>query len=117
MNDRYTDPKIEVTDSHLVVHWYYFPYGSKRIPFEAIVSVQRVNMGALTGRARVWGTANPGLWAHLDTKRARKQVAYIVGTGGSVRSYITPDDPAAFEAALGARCPVTVQDAGRSQII
>ena len=29
-------------------------------------SVRRVNMGALTHSARIWGTANPRYWASLD---------------------------------------------------
>jgi len=117
MSHDYSDRWIEVSANGLLIRWYYFPAGTKRIPFERIRSVSKVNMGALTGRGRIWGTANPGLWAHLDPGRPRKQVAFIVSTGGSVSSFITPDDPAAFESAFASHCDVAIDQGGRSALI
>lgn len=116
MSDTYRDSKIEVSDEGLLVRWYYLPFGSKRIPYGAIRRLRRVNMGAITGRARIWGTANPGYWAHLDPKRPAKRVAYLLDTGHPVRPFLTPHDPAAFERALVAH-KLTVEHGGRSVFI
>jgi hypothetical protein len=71
----------------------------------------------LTGRARLWGTANLRYWASFDPQRPRKKVAFILDTGRAVRPFLTPDDPDAFESALTAHCDVTVERRGRSIII
>lgn len=94
----YADRWITCTDEALVVRGYYIPWGSKRIPYASIRSVRRVNMGALNGRARVWGTSNPRHWAHLDPGRLRKREGLILDLGGTVQPLLTPDDP---EAVLG----------------
>jgi hypothetical protein len=117
MSQDYADSRIAVCDDGLRIGGYYFPVGvAKRVPLSAIKSVRRVNMGALTGRGRLWGTANPSLWANFDPKRPRKQVAFVIALGKSVNPFVTPDDPAAFEAALQAH-GVTVEHDGRSSLI
>jgi hypothetical protein len=63
-------------------------------------------MGAATGRARIWGTANPGLWAHLDPQRPRKRAGLILDLGRRVKPFITPDDPDAAEAAIRERAGI-----------
>lgn len=117
MSDEYRDSKIEVSDQGLTVRWYYLPFGSKRIQFEKVRSIRRVNMGVITGRGRIWGTANPGYWSHLDPKRPTKRIAYLVDTGHPVRAFLTPDDPAAFERALEAHSSLQVKHGGRSVFI
>jgi hypothetical protein len=107
MSDDYDDGSIEVSDEGLRIRHYYVPFGGKHIRYSDIRAVERVPMGALTGRARVWGTANPRYWASLDLKRPRKKTGFIVDSGGPVKSFITPDDPKRFEAALGAHVPIT----------
>jgi hypothetical protein len=113
----YKDRWITVDGTGISVRGYYFPVGSKRIPFEAIRSVSRVNMGALTGKARIWGTANLSYWASLDPGRPRKQIAFLVDNGKPVKPFLTPDDPQAFEAALSSHGQVTAQHGGRSVLI
>ncbi|MER6980745.1 hypothetical protein [Streptomyces carpinensis] len=54
-------------------------------------------MSALTGRGRIWGTANPRYWASLDPRRPRKQAGLILDLGRFVRPFITPDDAEAVE--------------------
>jgi hypothetical protein len=98
----YEDRWIRCTPEAIEVRGYYFPWGTKHIPYGSIRLIQRVNLGALTGRARLWGTANPGRWASFDPGRARKRVGFDLGLGGSVDPLITPDDPDAFETALRA---------------
>lgn len=100
----YHDAWIECTDTEVRIRGYYFPWGTKHIPYATIRGVQRVRMGALTGRGRVWGTANPRYWAGLDPQRGRKQIAFVLDLGRRVRPFLTPDDPETFATVLCGRC-------------
>jgi hypothetical protein len=51
-------------------------------------------MGVLNGTGRIWGTASPRYWAHLDPHRPWKRVALVVDVGERMQPFITPDDPA-----------------------
>lgn len=82
---------------------YYFPWGTKRIPYSTIRGVQRVEMSAATGRGRIWGTANPRYWANLDVTRPRKTAGLILDVGKLVKPFITPDNPATAEATIRER--------------
>jgi hypothetical protein len=108
--DEYADPRIEADASGLRIRHYYLPFGDKRIPWESIRSVGRVKVGALRGRLRIWGTANPRYWANLDPSRPKKKVGFVLDLGRGVRPFITPDDPAAFEAALSAHSEAPIED-------
>jgi hypothetical protein len=103
MSDGYRDRWIECLPDHIRVRGYYFPWGSKHIPYGSIRSLRRVGIGTLTGKGRIWGTANPHYWANLDPGRPGKDVGFILDLGGFVRPFITPDDPDAFEATVRAR--------------
>lgn len=96
----YQDRSIAVTDDALTIRGYYFPGTVKRIALGTIRSVRRAELSALRGRGRIWGTANPGYWANFDPGRPGKSVAFLVDRGKAVKPFVTPDDPAAFEAAL-----------------
>jgi len=96
----YRDRWIECTAEGIRIRGYYFPWGTKHIPYQAIRSVRRVTMSGLTGRGRIWGTANPRYWASLDPGRLRKSTGLILELGRRVRPFITPDDPDAVEAAI-----------------
>ena len=90
MDSTYVDASIECAPDRLRIHGYYFPWGTKSIPYTSIRGVRRVKIGALTGRARVWGTANPRYWANLDLARPKKTEGLILDLGGYVRPFITP---------------------------
>ena len=115
----YEDRWIRCTPEAIEVRGYYFPWGTKHIPYGSIRSIQRVNLGALTGRARLWCTAHPGRWASLDPGRARKKVGFDLQLGGPVKPLITPDDPNAFETAVRAHVDPGVLATGgrRSSIV
>jgi hypothetical protein len=112
MSTQYRDRWIELNERELVIRGYYFPWGTKRIPYDAMRHVARVSLGALNGRARIWGTANPRVWASLDPGRPRKRVGFLIGCGRTVTPLITPDDPDAAEAALRANLTDGVVAAG-----
>lgn len=113
----YRDRWITCDDEGVQVRAYYFPWGTKRIAYSAIRSVRRISIGAFTGRGRIWGTANPRYWASLDPGRLRKAVGFIVDLGAPVRPFLTPDDPAAFEAELRKHVPPGTITEGSGTII
>ena len=106
----YSDPRIESDADGLRIKHYYLPVGDKSIRWAAIRSIGRVDVGLLRGRLRIWGTANPRYWANLDPGRPRKKVGFVLDLGARVQPFVTPDDPAAFEAALRAHTGAPIED-------
>jgi hypothetical protein len=103
MRSEYKDRWIECTSDVIKIHGYYFPWGTKHIRYSSIRAMKRVDIGAFTGKWRIWGTANPRYWASLDPGRPTKKVGFILDLGRLVRPFVTPDDPDAFEAAVRAQ--------------
>jgi hypothetical protein len=113
--DTYTDPRIRCTDTGIEVRGYYFPWGTKHIPYGSVHGIERFDLSAARGRGRIWGTANPGYWANLDPGRPRKSTALILDLGTRVKPFLTPDDPGAMEAVVRRRAglgPAAVDDGG-----
>ena len=103
MADLYRDKGIVCDDQGLTINAYYFPVGSKFVAYEKIRGLRRVELNAMRGRARIWGTANMKYWANLDTKRMHKTTGLIVDVGASVSPFITPDDTDAVESIIRQR--------------
>ncbi|MGI8712869.1 MAG: hypothetical protein ACR2NR_06755 [Solirubrobacteraceae bacterium] len=110
----YRDGWIQCTPEGIQIRGYYFPWGTKHIPYGSIRSIRRVELSALRGRGRIWGTANPRYWAGLDPKRPSKQVGLILDLGRSVAPLLTPDDPDALEDAIREHSHVTVGHNGEA---
>jgi hypothetical protein len=102
VSDEYHDTRITCSAERITIHGYYIPWGSKHIRYDAIRLMQRVKLGPLTGRARLWGTSNPTRWANFDHRRPFKTVGFDLDVGATVRPLLTPDDPDAFEHAVRA---------------
>jgi hypothetical protein len=102
--DDYVDQRVQCVASGVCIRGYYFPWGTKRIAYDAIKGVRSVDIAAFTGRARIWGTANPGYWANFDPQRTKKKVALILDLGKNVKPFLTPDDPDAVEKLIRERC-------------
>lgn len=100
MSSQAGDRWIKVTPTGIDIRGYYFPWGTKHVPYSKIKGVRRVEMTAFTGRGRIWGTANPRYWASLDPQRPSKTVGLILDLGRFVHPFITPDDPDAVESAI-----------------
>jgi hypothetical protein len=100
MNTIYHDHWIDCTADEVVIRGYYFPWGTKHIPYSSIRQVRRVPIGTFTGKGRIWGSTTLRYWASLDPSRPRKTEALILDTGATVLPFITPDDPAAVAAAI-----------------
>ncbi len=98
MSDVYHDAKIECNDGAVVIRGYYFPWGgAKTVPYSSIKDLKRVDLGLARGRARIWGTANPSLWANFDPGRLKKTTGFVIELGKRVQPFVTPDDPNEFE--------------------
>lgn len=114
----YHDRWITCDERGIAIRGYYIPWGTKHIPWARLRGVRRVTMGSLTGRARIWGTANPRYWASLDPGRSRKRVALLLDTGGPVKSFVTPEDPAAMLDAIHAHAgEQALTGTGRAPIV
>jgi hypothetical protein len=99
----YRDRWIECTAERLIVRGYYFPLGlPKAIHYSKILGVERFPISTWTGRWRIWGTASPRYWAHLDPGRPRKTIGLVLHMKGFVRPWITPDDPDLVAAIISA---------------
>jgi hypothetical protein len=100
----YDDGRIRCDEQGLVIRWYY-PWGSKRIPYTAVRGVEQLS---LTGnnairRWRIWGSGDFVHWWNFDRSRTHKTIALVLDLGGRVRPTITPDDPQAVEGILKAK--------------
>lgn len=104
--ETYRDRWISCTGDGIQVRGYYFPWGTKRIPYGSIRGMRKVTMSTLRGNARIWGTANFKYWANLDPRRPTKSVAFIMDLGRGMSPFLTPDDPEAFERVVRARTSI-----------
>lgn len=73
MDALYKDRWIECTADAVLIHGYYFPWGTKRVPYQSIREVRRAPIGTFTGRGRIWGSTTLRYWASLDPGRPGKK--------------------------------------------
>ena len=99
--DQYRDGRIECTDREIHVRGYYFPWGTKSIPYTSIRSLDRFNMTAIRGKGRIWGSRDFRHWANLDPRRPQK--SFFVDLGARIVPSLAPDDPDAFERIVRSR--------------
>jgi hypothetical protein len=99
----YRDRFIECTEDEVVIHWYYFPWGTKRVPYSAVKSFSEVPLSAFRGKGRIWGTGNFRYWASLDPRRPKKSAGLILDLGKSISPFITPDDADAVAEIISSR--------------
>ena len=92
MSVLYEDYYIICDDDALTINWYYFPLGSKRIPYQSIRNVQEEKIDFWTGAGRIWGMGISPHWFHLDPNRPKKTKCIIIDDGEWVKSVITPDN-------------------------
>ncbi|MGH3502360.1 MAG: hypothetical protein ACRDQA_15950 [Nocardioidaceae bacterium] len=92
----YDDGRVACTQDELLIRRYYFPVGSKRVPYEKIREVR----SCPASKGRMWGSNDFVHWYNLDPHRAHKETGLIIDTGRPVKPVITPDDPDKVLAAL-----------------
>ena len=111
MTDLYRDQWITCTADAVLIKAYYFPWGTKRVPYSAIREIRRVPMtGVMSGKGRIWGSTTLRYWASLDPGRPGKNTALILDTGGRILPFITPDDPDRVIAVISENGKVPVVD-------
>ena len=104
MTETYDDGTIVCGSDRLEIHSYYFPFGTKSVPYTQIKGLQRIEIqGLMSGRWRIWGTGNPRYWANLDTKRPSKKTGFVVDLGRRGNPIVTPDRPDEFESVVRSR--------------
>jgi hypothetical protein len=113
----YSDRWISCDEQAITVRAHYFPWGSKRIAYGKIRSAVVVPIAVLSGKARIWGTANPTLWASLDPRRSAKSRALILDIGSRIRPFLTPDDVDAVAQIIDRNTGVTVSRQDRGAIV
>ena len=98
----YDDGRISCDQSGIRIGWYY-PWGAKRIPYEAIKGVEHLPLDGLNKvrRWRIWGSGDFVHWWNLDPRRIHKEVALVLDVGRRIRPTVTPDDPQAVERIVG----------------
>jgi hypothetical protein len=98
----YQDEQVSCSDAGLAIKHYYFPVGTKRIPYTSIHSVERMELTGLraASRWRIWGSGDFMHWWNLDPTRPSKRVALVLDVGRRICPTITPDDPDAVEQIL-----------------
>ena len=99
---KYDDGRIRCDDQGLQIGWYYL-WGTRTIPYEAIRAATTFPLSKVRGRWRLWGSGDLVHWFNLDAGRPHKDVGIELDLGGRVRPCITPDDPDAVARILAAR--------------
>lgn len=95
----YDDGRIICDDDGLEIRWYYL-WGHKRIPYDALKAVTRRELTGARGRWRIWGSSDLRHWYNLDRTRPQKQWALDLTTGRWFVPVITPDHPDEVESLL-----------------
>ena len=88
----YDDGAIRCDDDGITVRWYY-PWGSRQIPYSSIRGVRPFQLSPLRGKWRIWGSGDLRHWFNLDLGRPRKGMGIELDCGVWVLPCITPDDP------------------------
>jgi hypothetical protein len=114
VTETYDDGTIVCGTDRLEIHSYYFPFGTKSVPYTQIKGLQRIEIKSLwSGKWRFSRTGNPRYWANLDSKRPSKKAGFVVDLGRSVSPIVTPDKPDAFESVLCSRANLGAGKAGQ----
>jgi hypothetical protein len=113
----YSDRWISCDDHAVTIRGYYFPWGSKRIAYGKIRSAVVAPTASGSGKARIWGTANPTLWASLDPQRPSKDRALILDVGARIRPFLTPEDIDAVAQVIHRKSGVMVSRQDRGAIV
>lgn len=90
----YDDGRALLDRTGITLRHYYFPTGrSKHLPYRKIRDAHARPMSWLTGRGRLWGSANARDWLPLDLSRPRKRTLVVLDVGARVQPSFSPDDP------------------------
>ena len=88
----YRDDVVKLNDSQVVIRHYYWPFGSKRVPYTSIAGYHRRPLKAWHGQFRVHGIDQKGRWYSRDRHRGEKETAIDLSIGRRIRPVLTPHD-------------------------
>lgn len=104
---RYDDGSLVLDDQGLTIRRYYFPCaGDKRLWYRDVRRVEVRAMNWLTGKGRLWGTADPRYWLPLDPRRPRKSTLLCFDVGRGIKPCVSPGDPERVIDWLQGRVPI-----------
>ncbi len=81
----YCDKLIQIAGDHIVFHWYYFPFGSKRVPLSDIEYIVPLQPSLAAGSWRIWGTGDFSTWFPCDWSRRKRDVIFHLKLKGKSR--------------------------------
>ena len=87
----YDDGRIACDGDGITLRWYY-PWGSKRIPYRSIKGFRTFPLSLSAGKLRIWGSGDFTHWWNLDAKRPQKDTGIELDKGGRILACISPDD-------------------------
>lgn len=87
----YEDKYLVCDEDAITIKEYYFPFGSKRLPYKAIKKVREMELGVMSGRFRIWGMDLAPYWYHLDMERPKKRRSIVLETGEMIKPALTPE--------------------------
>lgn len=96
----YDDGEITCDDTSVLIRRYY-PWGSKRILYSSIKSVERLPIRIK--KWRLWGSGDFRHWWNLDPNRPKKDFALEIDNGRWIHPTITPDNVETVEDILRKR--------------
>ena len=74
----YADRLVEITDEGICFRLYYFPFGSKTVPFSDIECIRASKATLATGKRRIWGTGDFVTWFPCDVRRPSRDTIFHV---------------------------------------
>ena len=88
----YRDDVVKLDGTRLGIRHYYWPLGSKRVPYTSIAGFDRRPLKAWQGQFRVHGIDQRGRWYSRDRHRGEKDSAIDLDVGKRIRPVLTPRD-------------------------
>lgn len=84
---------ITCYSDHLVIHWYYFPFGSKTIKYNFIHSCDLLALEDLSFAAKkLWGMSLSPIWWPADFYRYSRKYYLLLSTNSWPKIGLTMDD-------------------------
>lgn len=80
-----SDSLVKITDEGICFNAYYFPFGSKFVPFSGIDAVTTARPSLLNSRWRFHGSGDFRIWFPRDWHRPSRSVIFFAHLRGSSR--------------------------------
>eukprot|EP00164_Ancoracysta_twista_P001863 GFYU01002451.1.p2 GENE.GFYU01002451.1~~GFYU01002451.1.p2 ORF type:complete len:119 (-),score=5.76 GFYU01002451.1:87-443(-) len=93
----YSDKFCTITDKGITIFWYYFPFGSKFIPFDDVATADPMPCESMISTThKTWGMSLSPIWWACDFSRAfsNKDKQIVVSfPGKTMKSGFTAESP------------------------